>query len=228
MRYYGQFDPPVDQFIFQRYFPDLSIGGTFVECGAFDGELECSCKYFEEYMGWRGYNLEPVPWLFDALKRNRPRSCNLNLALSNKNGSASFKTVLHPRFGRECTNGSLQHAASHQQLLIDAGCTFEEITVETITWKDLVAAQGISRVDLLVLDVEGHEGAVIEGMSGCEVLPDIFCIEFGHVGFDVIRRRVEALGYEYDVTSHANAYFVKLEAVPRFLSRGQSLSASDI
>jgi FkbM family methyltransferase len=223
MRFYGQFDPPVDEFIFRRYFPDTSIRGTFVECGAFDGELECSCRFFEEHMGWNGYNLEPVPWLFDALERNRPRSCNLNLALSNVNGSAPFETVVHPQFGRQCTNGSLHHAASHRKLLIDAGCTFEEITVETITWKRLVAAQKMSRVDLLVLDVEGYELAVIDGMSGCKVLPDIFCVEFGHVGFDIIGERLQALGYAYDVSSHANAYFIKNEAMPSFLSRRESL-----
>ena len=209
MRFYGQFDPPVDQFIFERYFPDPAIQGVFVECGAFDGVLECSCKFFEEQMGWQGYNLEPVPWIFASLETNRPAARNLNVGLSNKCEDALFRAVVHPRFGRECTNGSLHHTASHMQFLIDEGCTFEDVTVKTITWKRLVSSQGISRVDLLVLDVEGHEAAVMDGMYDCPVLPDIVCVEFGHVGLGIIKDRLEPLGYAYDTSSHANAYFVK-------------------
>jgi FkbM family methyltransferase len=214
MHFYGQFDPPVDQFIFERYSPDPAIRGVFVECGAFDGVLECSCKFFEEQLGWNGYNLEPVPWIFESLQRNRPATRNLNVALSNKCEDAQFRAVVHPRFGRECTNGSLRHAASHMALLIGAGCTFEDVTVKTITWKRLVSSQRISRVDLLVLDVEGHEPEVIDGMYGCPVLPDIICVEFGHVGLSVITDQLQPLGYVYDVSSHANAYFVKREAPP--------------
>lgn len=225
MRFYGQFDPPVDQFISQRYFSDPRIQGVFVECGAFDGELECSCKFFEETMGWQGYNLEPVPWIFESLERNRPHARNLNVGLSNRNGHTLFKAVVHPKFGRECTNGSLHHVASHMQLLIDAGCRFEDLDVETVTWKRLVSSQRISRVDLLVLDVEGHETAVIDGMYGCAVLPDVICVEFGHVGLGSIRERLEPLGYAYDISSHANAYFVKREALSLFAFRSAASSA---
>ena len=79
MKFYGQFETPVDKFIFERYFPDTNIQGTFVECGAFDGQTECSCRFFEETMGWTGYNLEPVPWIYEQLTQNRPNSKNLNI-----------------------------------------------------------------------------------------------------------------------------------------------------
>jgi hypothetical protein len=74
VQFYGQFETPVDRFIFERYFPDTGIMGTFVECGAFDGLTECSCKFFEETMGWTGHNLEPVLWIFEKLIANRPSS----------------------------------------------------------------------------------------------------------------------------------------------------------
>jgi hypothetical protein len=37
-RFYGQFDPPVDRFLFERYFAGSKRPGVFIECGAFDGE----------------------------------------------------------------------------------------------------------------------------------------------------------------------------------------------
>ena len=218
-KFYGQFEPPVDQFIFERYFPNKEIKGTFVECGAFDGLTECSCKAFEESMGWKGYNIEPVPWIYANLCQNRPLSRNLNFALSNTVGEATFNAVDHPTFGKDCTNGSLRHTPAHEAWLQEVGCTLVEVRVSLCTWIDFINKENITYVDLLVLDVEGHELAVIEGMHGCTVLPDIICIEVGHLSFDVIRSALSKLNYIYDISSHVNAYFIKSDKLPLFALR---------
>lgn len=219
MKFYGQFDPPVDKFIFERYFPEEGIDGIFVECGAFDGLTECSCKFFEETMGWRGYNLEPVPWIYSKLCENRPDSININAGLSDKSGEAVFKAVLHPALGRDFGNGSLTHADSHLQQLKEIGCGFEDIKVELTTWNDFIEQHEIKFVDIFVLDVEGHELQVIEGMKGAYVLPDIMCVEYGHLGLIRVRAALDELGYVYDITSNGNAYFIKHEKVPLFTAR---------
>ncbi|ODT22961.1 MAG: hypothetical protein ABS35_13550 [Kaistia sp. SCN 65-12] len=219
MKFYGQFDYQVDRFIFERYFPDKNIKGTFVECGAFDGLTECSCKFFEDTMEWSAYNLEPVPWIFDKLQINRPNSNNFNVGLSNKSGETTFQSVIHPTFGRDTTIGAIEHSDSIRANLMDAGCTFEPVTVTTITWADFIKLSGLSRIDLMVLDVEGHELAVLEGMIGSQVLPDVMCVEFGHIGFNLLRAMVEEMGYLYDIHSNANAFFIKKEALPLFALR---------
>lgn len=220
--FYGQFNPPVDQFIFERYFPDPNIRGVFVECGAFDGLTECSCKFFEEAMGWKGYNIEPVPWVYKRLCENRPDSTNINRALSNRSGAAVFHAVDHPTFGTECTNGSLAHTDAHKSLLQEAGCSFVPVEVSLMTWQEFVKQHQLDQVDLLVLDVEGHEISVIEGMQNCEVLPDVICIEVGHLELRDIRKRLERLGYTYDVSSHVNAFFVKTQKLPLFALRASA------
>lgn len=217
--FYGQFDPPVDRFLFERYFPDAGIRGIFVECGAFDGTTESSCRFFEESLGWTGWNLEPVEHLFTSLCRNRPRSRNLKLGLSNACGESRFTLAVSPTFGRDCNNGSIRHAESHERALRDAGFTFETLRIDTVTWSALVAAERMTHVDLLVLDVEGHEIEVLEGMKGCLVLPDVLCIEFGHLGIDRIRVALAELGYSYDITSHANAFFVRNDKLALFALR---------
>lgn len=218
-KFYGQFSPSVDQFIFERYFRDTNINGVFVECGAFDGVTECSCKFFEETMGWRGYNIEPLPWIYERLCKNRPASVNINRALSNKSGLATFQAVDHPTFGRECTNGSLAHTDAHMSLLQEVGCSFMPVEVSLITWHEFILQHNIAYVDLLVLDVEGHELSVIEGMRGCHVLPELICIEVGHLDLGEIRNQLGALGYTYDTSSHVNAFFVKTEKLPLFSFR---------
>lgn len=218
-KFYGQFEPSVDRFIFERYFPDENIKGIFVECGAYDGLTECSCKFFEETMGWKGYNLEPVPWIFEKLRTNRPHSTNLNFALSNTAGETNFKAVDHPQYGTDCTNGSLTHTAKHNEWLVENGCQFIEVPVKLLTWRDLIQQEAIAHIDLLVLDVEGHELFVLEGMKDCAVLPDVICIEIGHLDFNGIRETLKELGYVYDISSHVNAFFVKQELLPLFTLR---------
>lgn len=218
-KFYGQFTPSVDQFIFERYFRDTGIKGIFVECGAFDGLTECSCKFFEESMSWKGYNIEPVPWVYKRLRDNRPDSININRALSSKSGSAIFQAVDHPTFGKDCTNGSLEHTDAHMSHLQDVGCSFVPVEVSLVTWSGFIQQYKVRHVDLLVLDVEGHELSVIEGMRGCEVLPDLICIEVGHLDLGEIRNRLATLGYTYDISSHVNAFFVKTEKLPLFALR---------
>lgn len=220
-KFYGQFEPPVDKFIFERYFNDEGFKGIFVECGAFDGLTENSCKFFEETMGWQGYNIEPLPWVYENLCNNRPDSTNLNFALSDKIGVAEFKAVDHPDFGVDCTNGSLTHTEKHLTMLEQGGCKFVSVEVSLLTWSEFIKRNNISHVDILVLDVEGHELSVIDGMYGCDVLPDIFCIEVGHLDFGDIRRKLSRLGYVYDISSHVNAFFIKETAVSLYSFRAR-------
>jgi FkbM family methyltransferase len=208
LSYYGQFSPPVDFTLHTRYFGDRR-GGVCVECGAFDGVTDSSCKLFEESLGWKAYNLEPMPSAFRRLVQNRPLSRNVNAALSNKQAKASFLQVTHPKLGVNFGNSSLGHSPQHLQELRDIGCTFNEVEVDTTTWVEFVRLERLSVVDLLVLDVEGHELQVLEGMVGCEVLPAVMCVEFGHISLVEITRSMDALGYALDHREHINAFFVR-------------------
>jgi FkbM family methyltransferase len=218
-RYYGQFEPPLDQVLYERYFRNRSTPGVFVECGAFDGETECTCKFFEESLGWTGANVEPSPPVFERLMANRPLSYNVNAALAAVGGTATFHGIVHPEFGEQCTNGSLSHHPTHAAYIAEAGWQRRDYDVVTLTWPMLVAKAGLSKVDLLVLDVEGGELDVLAGMRGASIMPQIFCIEHGHLGVPAVREAIEPLGYRYDGSVEVNSFFVKLSPARRWLRR---------
>lgn len=211
-RYYGQFDPPLDAVLHGQYFADDRRDGVFVECGAFDGQTESTCKFFEETLGWRGVNLEPSPPIFRRLLRNRPRSLNVQAALSDRDGEATFTGIVHPDFGEFCTNGSLRHGEDHMGQMRKAGWQTREYAVRTTTWRRLVVDAGLTHVDLLVLDVEGAELQVLAGMAGCPVLPCVICVEHGHLGVPRMREAVEPLGYRYDGSRDVNSFFIRTAA----------------
>lgn len=181
-----------------------------MECGAFDGVTESSCKYFEESLGWQAINVEASPAIFAQLVKNRPHSLNLNLALSDRCQLTEFVEVKHPGF-ELCTNGSLKHLDEHLEWLRSEQCTFSRSFVQTCTYRELIENLQVSDIDLMVLDVEGHELAAISGFFGASVLPKVLCVEHGHLGVPKICEAVEPLGYRFDIQSHVNSYFVRRE-----------------
>ena len=224
MKFYGQFDPPVDRFIYERYFVGRRSPGVAIECGAFDGFTESSCRFFEESLGWACVNVEPYPPAFDKLVANRPLSTNINAALSSSTSCVEFTAVIHPSFGADCNNGSIEHTARHKQDLDDIGCTYRRYEVAATTYRDLVIGQRLEAVDLFVLDVEGHEQDVLKGMHETPpaLLPKIFCIEHGHLGVEALKPAMQALGFTFDTTSFVNSFYVRNDVADAYVPSAMS------
>lgn len=207
--FYGQFDPPVDKFLYERYFSTFDYPGFFIECGAADGLTESSCKFFEESLGWRGINIEPSHFLFESLKLNRPKATNVNVGLSSENGKNEFTNVIHPIHGKVFGNGSIQHVPSHRDDLVRQGCSFETCSIKTRTFRDLIVELNVAEIDLMVLDVEGHELSVLKGMKRAKTMPRIFCVEYGQLGLDAITPALTELGYQLDCIQFVNSFWIR-------------------
>lgn len=222
--YYGQFDPPVDRFLHERYFPNSPRGGVLIECGAFDGQLESSCKFFEESLGWRAINVEPSPAIYKKLTENRPKSTNLNLALSNAEKLVEFTEVDYPGHPL-CTNGSVLHLEQHKQWLDERGCKYRTERVRATTYRSLIQLLKLTHVDLMVLDVEGYELVALEGFKDAGVYPSVLCVEHGHLGVDAVKQVIEPLGFLFDTTSHVNSFYIHRSTVGQLVaSRGEGQS----
>lgn len=211
-KFYGQSEQ--DKFLFERYFMDKK-NGISVECGAFDGVMESSTFFFEETMGWTCINIEASPPIFNMLKTNRKNSLNFNFGLGNEETTLTFKHAIHPYHGEKFGNGSFKHKQQHEHLLNHEGCKFEEYNVVSKRYDNIIDnlmdekfPNGI--IDLFVLDVEGYEMEVLEGMMNSRFLPQVLCVEYPHVGLDQIKIFLENLNYKFDLTKDNNAYFIKL------------------
>jgi len=212
MKFYGQFSPHVDQVIYERYFPSKE-GGISIECGAFDGLLENSTKFFEENFNWKTINIEPLPHIYKQLQSNRPESVNLEIALSDENTTKEITVYDLDKYGIYNTNASLDHLNKHKNLLEQISSTSQKINVECKTYETLIDELKLTDLDLFVLDVEGHEPSVIQGMKNCDILPKIFVIEHGHRTPEFISNELKCLKKEYklDFISHVNSYFVRVD-----------------
>lgn len=211
-KYYGQIfnGTPVDRFLYERYFMDKK-NGFFIEAGAADGLNLSSCRFFEEVLDWSGINVEASPDKYSELIKNRPDSyLNINKGLLHEAGTFIFRDdqVTDPTRFPGWGNGSFQHTEKHFIELCKMGLILKESEIETITYRQLIKEYDIKKVDLFVLDVEGMEHTVIEGMKGCSVLPKVMFIETEHIGIEPTTKLLEPMGYKLDWNDHCNSAYI--------------------
>jgi len=203
--FYGQWNPPVDQVLFENYFK-TKRNGFFVEAGASDGVILSCCKFFEDQMGWTGINFEPAKEYYRRLELNRRNCININSGLSDKTETLVFRDVISPGCAG-VGNGSFSHSTEHLNELNRYGCSYNEYEVSVVSYSDIISQYNIPTVDLMCLDVEGHEFKVIDGMAVSTVLPSIMCIEYSYIGIYVLIDYMKKIGYHFNFISFNNAYF---------------------
>jgi FkbM family methyltransferase len=104
------------------------------------------------------YAFEPVERVFEKLQRN----CQLNnyeivcfkKAVSNYNGKAKIYD----------TDGDHIYSVTVNKNLNSSATAVKEFEIETITLKDFIENQELTKIDLMKIDVETHEPEVLEGM----------------------------------------------------------------
>ncbi len=203
-RFYGQWDPHTDEVLWKNYFLGKTEG-FFIECGAGDGITNSSCLLFEENFNWKGINIEASFPQFSRLVVNRPNAYqNFHVGLSDENGTSIFKST-------GGGSGSLSHTPKQLEYLKSRGRSAQNIYINTFTFESLVDLFQLEVIDLFVLDVEGHELQVIEGMKDSAILPSVICVEYPMSGLNKITQKLTWLGYKFNFVSFNNAYFSRLE-----------------
>ena len=136
---------------------------------------------------------------------NKLTKLNLNVtnyALTNHNNTVDFTVSSHEG------NSSISHSEFHKEELIKHyNSTFTKTIVQGITFKNYIENIIKTNIDILVLDIEGHECTVLDTFRELtiEQLPKIMCIE---VGYDWIERKqiLTELGYVLDFYESNNCY----------------------
>lgn len=135
-------------------------GGTFFEAGAHDGYTQSNTYYLERFKGWSGVLVEPIPELRERCRTRRPRSRVLGAALVGPETDAP-EVTLH--FGDlMSTLDDRGHAAEGLSV---AGRTPYEVRVAAKTLDAILDEASTGPIDLMVLDLEGHELDALRGLD---------------------------------------------------------------
>jgi FkbM family methyltransferase len=155
--------------LLRRIFPEPAKG-FYIDIGAGDPENGSLTRHFYG-RGWYGINAEPSKLLFDKLTAERPNDINLRVAVSNREGQATFYEFDEAHWGFSTL--SEEQARRHAQ----SGLTFTEHQIATTTLARICEENAGGAIDFLSIDVEGHEQEVIEGGDWRTWRPKVLVVE---------------------------------------------------
>lgn len=133
----------------------LPSTGFFIEAGAVDGVFESNTYFLEKFRGWSGVLIEPVPEMYCRLRINRPNATTFNCALVASEAETPTVTINNNHAMSSVIEENVDTKRDSNSYIEIQGRTLTSILHET----------GISNIDLLSLDVEGHELEVLKGLD---------------------------------------------------------------
>lgn len=184
---------------------------VFLQIGSNDGISNDPIREFVvEGNRWRGCFVEPLPHVFKQLKKNyqyvsRDSLQFRNAAISNSTGTMSFYRIKDefqndcPGYPDQVSSFDIQHVLKHFSENLRSRDKIESLAVETLSSKSLLDQLGYDRVDVLHLDVEGHEKAILDSYPFERFAPELIIFESVHLSISAleeIKARLEAIGYQ--------------------------------
>lgn len=155
--------------------------GFFIEAGAHDGETYSNTYWLERFRGWRGLLVEASPDLAARCRRWRPASRVVQCALvgPERDGHPVTFTQLDLVGTIEGAFGSGELEEAHLRCgdQTQARSRRASFMVPGRTLTSALDDEPPSRVDLLVLDVEGAEPEVLRGLDLSRYRPSVVLVE---------------------------------------------------
>lgn len=160
--------------------------GVCVDVGANDGFYGSNSALLES-LGWQCILVEPNTRLCNEILAKRKPYRLFPCIASDSNGEDTLYVV---------SGGPLAHGLSTVQPSVENierittnNFSYEEQVVESRTLDSMLVESGVSKVDVLSIDVEGHELAVLKGTLLEKWMPRIIIVEdnSNYKSVDVLR-----------------------------------------
>jgi FkbM family methyltransferase len=173
--YYSQFSE--DKYLNDNLFKNKK-NGVYIELGALDGVLYSNTKFFEDSLNWSGILIEPHPEKFKLLQKNRPNNFLFNNLVSDKCEPLLFRYFVDNYAAVSGVENTLSkhHFDDYFENKKNKYLSQNKILIKPCSLTEIVKQTDIKHIDLLSLDVEGHEVEVLQSWD-FSVPIDIILIE---------------------------------------------------
>jgi FkbM family methyltransferase len=146
----------------------IKAGDFFVEIGANHPIYNSNSYYLEKVIGCDGVSIDALDYLKDYEKVRSAKF--INALISNETGKRHFHAVKSEN-GWEDQLSSIHHAEIDQGKIFNSSVK----SLPTIPLRDIAAIN--RQIDILMIDVEGHEFEVLESLNWIVHAPKIILIE---------------------------------------------------
>lgn len=161
--------------------------GVYVDVGA-EQPIVNSVTYKLYLHGWRGINIEPQPQYFNEFEQIRPDDTNLNLAIGLQDAPPL------PFYSSNSAVGLAGFGATVHDLLLELGYLPKRIDVRIQSLDQVCENNSVNEIDLLKIDVEGHELQVLKSFAFSRVRPRLVVIEVTKPNTTELRDDNHAIG----------------------------------
>ena len=180
---YSFFD---EELIIRDFFQDRQ-GGFFVDVGCAWPIVANNSYYLEKHLGWTGIGIDALADYAPGWQRERPASRFFSFLVTDHSGTED------PFFKSEGLGLSSADPRKARGANFGDDLAVEEIRVRSTTLDDLLASEGVTEIDLLALDIEGHELHALRGFDLDRFRPELVVAEGKR---DEIRTYLSEHGYE--------------------------------
>ena len=157
----------VEEWVIRDFFLDRR-GGVFVDVGAWEWQRGSNTYFLERKLGWAGLAIDASPEHFEGWRVNRPRSQFVVAFVDEVDGESRLFYA-----GANSLTSSSTRSVPDQF----GGGTVAEHRVPTARLDTLLERAGVTRIDLLNMDIEMGEPAALRGFSIDRYRPALVCIE---------------------------------------------------
>ena len=170
---------------------------TFLQIGAFDGQVGDEIFELIQRFPVRGVLVEPQPSAFEKLKALHGERDNLLLI----NGAIDRTTCMRPFYMSR--KGDVEFASFDRSHLVRHGLASQEIVSQEtscLTVDDVLRLANLDTVDLLQIDAEGYDYEILKSIDFDRVCPRIIRFEYRHFSGGDLRECLETLadrGYRF-------------------------------
>lgn len=179
----------------------------FIQIGSNDGAINDPLWTFRSYANWNGVLVEPMDPAFGRLSRNyapwKDRFVLVHAAVATETGPRRMYHFLESEALREDHDqlASLdpEHLERHSHRFKPGGAVVVASEVECLTFEDLLETHGVKAPDLLHVDAEGWDAAILGQVDLVHEPPAVLLYEHINLGAEErteLHARLEATGYE--------------------------------
>ncbi len=182
--------------------------GFYIDVGAWHPIMDSvTCFFYRR--GWRGVNIEPLPFYFELLEAERPEDVNLCIGIARARGEQTFYEDL-------AASGLSTFVPSQAARLRDQGHELRELQRPVLPLAEVCEEHVDGEIDFLKIDVEGAERAVLESGDWDRWRPRVVLVEAtAPEVFTEVHREWEGLlldaGYLFALFDGLNRFFVRTE-----------------
>ena len=159
-----------EELIIRDFFQDRR-GGYFVDVGCAWPIRASNTYYLEKHLGWTGIGIDALDDFAPAWMQERPGSKFFNFIVTDHTASSG---TFYRSAGLGLSSVD-RNAASGSGF--GASDATDEIEVPMTTLDDLLDREGIEKIDLLAMDIEGHEAEALAGFDIERFQPDLVVVE---------------------------------------------------